>query len=274
MNLYVQETGLENEETILFLHGLGVSSWMWYDQVLSLQDHYHILNVDLPGNGESYQIEWRSFADTAAQLADLIRQRAHGGRTHLVGLSLGGYTTLHLLAQHPDLVKNVIVSGVTARPFSNAWLFKLLVPLLSRAISWDLMINLNARLMQIPADVLPLYKRDSKRVLPASIKRVYDEVLAYSPPDILATLPHRLLVVAGDSEAKMILNSLGDLPALMPNATARIAPNAHHGWNGEHPALFSQMIDAWLTDEALPQKLIPLAATDNAERMQRTTPTS
>ena len=274
MTLYVQETGLENEETILFLHGLGVSGWMWHDQVVALQENFHCLNVDLPGNGESYKTEWLSFADSADQLADLIRERAHGGRAHIVGLSLGGYTTLHLLARHPDLVKNVVISGVTTRPFDNAWLFKLLVPILARITKWDAVINLSAKMMQIPEDVQPLYRRDSKRVAPAGFKRVYDEVMNYSPAAEMSTLQHHLLVVAGDSEAKMVLNALGDLPALMPNAAAYIAPNAHHGWNGEHPELFSQMIEAWLQNESLPEVLMPIEDKDQAEGLRLVSPAS
>ena len=33
MNLHIQETGINDRESVLFLHGLGVSGWMWHDQM-------------------------------------------------------------------------------------------------------------------------------------------------------------------------------------------------------------------------------------------------
>ena len=104
MDLNVEQYGSENRPTIVFLHGLGVSGWMWHDQVTQLEQDYHCVVVDLPGNGESYLRPWHSFAETAAQVADLIRREAHGGQAHVVGLSLGGYVTLHLLTAHPEVV--------------------------------------------------------------------------------------------------------------------------------------------------------------------------
>jgi len=41
---------------IVFLHGLGVSSWMWNEQVEGLQADYYCVRIDLPENGESYQV--------------------------------------------------------------------------------------------------------------------------------------------------------------------------------------------------------------------------
>jgi pimeloyl-ACP methyl ester carboxylesterase len=92
MSLHVHETGSPNAPTIVFLHALGLSSWMWTDQINELQKDYHCLAIDLPGNGESYQTEWHSFADTAAQVATIIRAKASSGKAHVVGLSLGGFT--------------------------------------------------------------------------------------------------------------------------------------------------------------------------------------
>ncbi|MFZ1396553.1 MAG: alpha/beta fold hydrolase, partial [Candidatus Promineifilaceae bacterium] len=117
MSLKIFEYGTVGQPTILFLHGLGVSSWMWLEQLESLQEQYHLLAVDLPGNGESYQNEWVSFADTAVTLSQIIQTRASNGQAHVVGLSLGGYTALTLLNNHPELVLSTLVSGVTIRPF-------------------------------------------------------------------------------------------------------------------------------------------------------------
>lgn len=60
-------------------------------------------------------------------------------------------------------------------------------------------------------------------------------------------------------EARLIRSELTDFPNLMPNAVAALAPNAHHGCNGEHPELFTPMIRLWMEHEPLPEALHVLA---------------
>ncbi|WP_420645089.1 alpha/beta fold hydrolase [Candidatus Leptofilum sp.] len=251
MNLKVHEYGSYGNPTILFLHGLGVSSWMWQDQIEALQDTYHLLAVDLPGNGESYQVEWVSFAETAVSLANIIRNKATNGQAHIVGLSLGGYTTLTLLANHPQLVLSAIVSGVTVRPFPDTLQYKLMPKIMSRIMGWNLTIDLMSRMMQIPDEAKPLYRRDSKNLRPQTILRIYDEVLNFTLPTGLGQQQPRLLAVAGEKETGLILESLADFGAVETAVTATI-PNAHHGWNGEIPELFSEMVENWVAERPLP----------------------
>jgi pimeloyl-ACP methyl ester carboxylesterase len=54
VTLYTDSKGPSDAPTIVFLHGMSVSSWMWTQQVEGLADRYHTLAIDLPGNGESY----------------------------------------------------------------------------------------------------------------------------------------------------------------------------------------------------------------------------
>ncbi len=258
MNLSITEYGQDNPTSLVFLHGLGVSSWMWYDQVEDLQNEYHLITIDLPGNAESYQIEWKSFTDTAHQLASIIRDKAHGGRAHIIGLSLGGYSAIHLLQYHPEVVESMIVSGVTTRPFNRQGLWRVAMKFLSRAMGWSPLISLSAKMMQLPTEFVPLYKRDSKRLTPATIQRIYAEVLNFTLPQSIGNCPHRLLAVAGDKEAGLVKDSLPDFPTIMPTAMSALVPNAHHGWNGEHPNLFTEMLRAWVENMPVPDELMPV----------------
>ncbi|MBK8900048.1 MAG: alpha/beta hydrolase [Anaerolineaceae bacterium] len=255
MNLKIFEYGRLGQPTILFLHGLGVSSWMWQEQVEALQDRYHLLAVDLPGNGESYKAEWVSFVDTAVTLATIIRERASSGQAHVVGLSLGGYTALHLLANFPELVLSTVVSGVTIRPFPNTLPYKLMPKIMSHIMGWGLTINLMSRMMQLPPEAKPLYRRDSKNLSAKTILRIYDEVLDFTLPAQLRQLRPRLLAVAGEKEARLVLESLPDYHVVATAVTA-VIPNAHHGWNGEFPELFAEMVESWVGERPLPDGLL------------------
>src|ERR1700676_5643973 len=87
--LHVHECGPNSAPTICFLHGGGVSSWMWTPQVEALQDTYHCLLPDLPEHGLSASVRPFTIADAARRVAELIRELAHGGRAHVIGISEG-----------------------------------------------------------------------------------------------------------------------------------------------------------------------------------------
>ena len=89
MALYVQEVGVNNSRSIVFLHGGGVGGWMWRPQIEQLKDEYHLLVPDLPEHGKSADVKPLTLKNSAAQVAELIRTRAHGSRANVVGLSLG-----------------------------------------------------------------------------------------------------------------------------------------------------------------------------------------
>ncbi len=259
MTLSLESYGDPTKDTIVFLHGLGVSSWMWAPQIEALKSDFHCITIDMPGNGESYQVAWNSFADTGAHVVAIIRERASGGQAHLVGLSLGGYVALAILRDHPDVVKSVLISGVSARPLENPLLMKAMIRILGPLNRYDFMVNLNSKLMSLPDDARELMRRDSKRLPTDVLIRAYDEVLAHKVPNELAKRSQPLLAVAGDAEVKAILETLADYPTLMPNARAYRVPKAHHAWNGEHPQLFTDMINAWVSGKPLPSALQPVA---------------
>lgn len=120
--LYVNEIGNLSAPSILFIHGIGVAGWMWKQQIATFPD-YHCLNVDLPGHGKSNHVPWVSLADTADQIASIIRERATNGKAHIVGLSLGGHVGLAVLERHPEVVDHAVISGVTDGPMPNQmWL--------------------------------------------------------------------------------------------------------------------------------------------------------
>ena len=254
MNLKVHEYGSTKAPTILFLHGLGVSSWMWQEQIEALQERYYCLAVDLPGNGDSYQLEWVSFADTAVSLANIIRSQATNGQAHVVGLSLGGYAALRLLADFPEVVLSTMVSGVTIRPFPDTLPYKLMPKIMRHIMGWGITINLMSRMMQLPDEAKPLYRRDSKNLRPETITRIYDEVLNFTLPLEIPDQQPRLLAVAGEKEAQLVLDSLPDFH-VVETAVTKIIPNAHHGWSGEFPELFAEMIETWVAERPLPAGL-------------------
>jgi pimeloyl-ACP methyl ester carboxylesterase len=81
---------------MVFVHGGGLTAHTWRHVIGDLRTDYRCIAFDLRGHGDS---EWSaagdySLASNAADLATVI-DTLELGRSHLVGMSLGGQTVLH-----------------------------------------------------------------------------------------------------------------------------------------------------------------------------------
>jgi esterase len=100
------------EPELVFLHGGGQNAHTW--DLVALELGRPAIAIDLPGHGHS---SWRTDHDygprpnaTAVAVAiERLAPRAAG----VVGMSLGGMTTIRLAAARPDLVRRAMVVDVT-----------------------------------------------------------------------------------------------------------------------------------------------------------------
>lgn len=253
-SLYVNETGMPGAPSIVFLHGVGASGWMWEKQTAALVD-FHCLNVDLPGHGKSNQVAWVSLADTADHIAALIQTRATHGRAHVVGLSLGGYIALVLLERHGNVVDRAVISGVTDSPMPNRALLNPQLWLMSFLLKRRWFVNMQAKSLPLPTDMQSAFTENLLGMSLDAYRRIWEEVVDFYVPPALQRVNNPTLIMAGGRETKIIRQTVDTIPKIMPNAQGRLAPGLGHGWNVEAPDLFSAMVRAWITGVRLPAQL-------------------
>ncbi|MEO8611239.1 MAG: alpha/beta hydrolase [Chloroflexota bacterium] len=262
MSLYIHETGNPNGQPIVFLHAVSTSSWMWMAQAERLAD-FRCLLVDLPGHGESNQQPWISMQDTASQIAELIRTRA-GGKAHIVGLSLGAYVAAQILAGAPEVVDHAILSGLNVLPLPNTPLMKMMGYAMLPFFKTNPFIRMNAESLHIPEAERANYARSVRQTAPSAFLRASSNAVDFRLSQDLKRATCPTLVVAGENEVDLIRQSIALLIQTLPNARGYLAPNVGHGWNGEAPDLFAQMIRAWVEDRPLPPELMPIGASERA----------
>jgi pimeloyl-ACP methyl ester carboxylesterase len=254
MPLYVSEAGTPNAPSLVFLHGIGTSGWMWERQVAALAG-FHCLTVDLPGHGKSNRKPWVSLADTAGQVAALIRGRATAGRAHVVGLSLGGYVALSLLEGHAGVLDRAVISGVTAAPMPNRVLLPVQLGLMSLLMKRRWYMSLQARSAGLPPDMKAAFIEALLAMSMKAYRRIWQEGVQYRVSPGLRHVTTPTLITAGSRESEIIRQAVGTISSMMPNAEGRLAPELGHGWNIEAPDLFSTMVRAWITGTPLPERL-------------------
>ena len=110
----IRVSGPVSAPAIVFVHGTRLTGSMWAAQTTALADTYRCITLDLPGHGVLVR---RTFTlDSAADVVAQAIAEAADGRAVVVGLSLGGYTAMHLAATRPELVRGLVLSGATAEP--------------------------------------------------------------------------------------------------------------------------------------------------------------
>lgn len=97
--LYVETTGALDAPTIIFTHGAGCDSTVWYLAKHELASRFRIITWDLPGLGLS---RGRVDLDAYAENLRLVIEQA-GAPVVLVGHSMGGMTIQTLARNHPNL---------------------------------------------------------------------------------------------------------------------------------------------------------------------------
>jgi pimeloyl-ACP methyl ester carboxylesterase len=110
----------EDAPWVVFVHGAGGSSSIWFMQIKEFVKHFNILLVDLRGHGRSKQIaaakedRHYNFADVTRDVIDVLDE-LHIERAHFIGISLGTILIRNLSEMAPERVESMIMGGAIIR---------------------------------------------------------------------------------------------------------------------------------------------------------------
>jgi pimeloyl-ACP methyl ester carboxylesterase len=111
VRLFYEEAGTGTP--IIFVHEFGGSHWSWEPQLNFFARRHRCITFaargyppsDVPENVESY-----SQARAADDIVDVL-SAAGIDKAHVVGLSMGGFASLHAALRHPGRVSSVVAAG-------------------------------------------------------------------------------------------------------------------------------------------------------------------
>lgn len=262
MNLYLKQTGKTNSETIIFLHGGGIAGWMWDRQLEAFND-YHCLVPDLPEHGKSIDIKPFTMKGAAEMIVDIIRDQAHGGKAHLVGISLGAQIIVQILSTAPEVVDHALISGTLVHTIPHTETFLKLLDYLIKAYEpvkdTDFFIKANMRMYNLPKSLFNEFKESTHLISPDSLNRILKENMLFKLPAGLEKAGAPVLVMAGEKDYQIIKESARDLINILPNSKAYMALKVGHLWNMESPEPFNSVLRGWINDKPFPDGVEPLS---------------
>ena len=110
-----QEYGTDRKNTILLLHGGGLSWWNYREAAQLLQGEYHILLPILDGHAGSDR-PFTTIEENASEIVSYIDERLGGSVSLIVGLSLGGQVALEMLSQRKDICSLALIESAAVLP--------------------------------------------------------------------------------------------------------------------------------------------------------------
>jgi len=111
VRLSVEETGTGSP--VLFIHEFAGDHRSWEPQVRALGRRHRCVTYDARGYPPSDVPEEPERYSQEQAVADAVAVLDHLGieRAHVVGLSMGGFCTLHLGLRHPERTRSLTVAG-------------------------------------------------------------------------------------------------------------------------------------------------------------------
>ncbi|MBU9674316.1 alpha/beta hydrolase [Planococcus sp. CP5-4] len=249
------ETILTGAEPILFIHGLGASRWMWWQQESAFSD-YPLIMVDLPGHGKTAATSWVSLADSAEQIAQqVIKDRA----VHIVGLSLGGHVALELAKHFPEKVLSLFISGITVKPLHYGFLLKLQSRAVQRTIHNKPHLEKLAReYYRLPPEKIPEFISNYQLLTRETYEAIFKEIIRFHLDASYSSFHKPALFAAGGQESRAIIASIEIAPVVMPNAVGMLIPSARHDWPIQHATEFNRLLRKWITKNLYEEKDLPI----------------
>ena len=113
--LYVEQYGVENEKSIVFIHGapgLG-DSRADKNAFLSLSDTYRLVFVDMRGSGRSEERPPYSHEQWISDIEEL-RKKLNLGKIVVHGGSYGGFLVMEYAIRYPENVSRVLLRDTAA----------------------------------------------------------------------------------------------------------------------------------------------------------------
>lgn len=247
MQIEYSLSGLENEETLLFVHGLGPNLHQFEPQQRFFVQDYRVLLVSLRGHGGSFRPINPTETDyTVQELArDVQALLLHLDikKVHYVGNSLGGLIGYELLKVAADRVSSLTTFGTTAELHSSrfvVWSLLTTIRVLGRrGMTW-LISKTASEDKAVAARLGKMYRVVSKDALKLITKNIAD----YDYTDTISKHDIPMMLIKGSLDKEINANLSSTLKVLSKKSGFKVVElsEAGHFANMEKPEVFNRAV--------------------------------
>jgi pimeloyl-ACP methyl ester carboxylesterase len=225
-----KEYGDRSKPTIIFIHGGGLSDWMWKEPTAVFEKEYHIVTPILDGHGEESDIIYQSISKCARQVVQYIDENCGGKVFAICGLSVGAQITVEILSLCKNITQKAVIESALVLPSKS--MERMVKPSLD--LSWFLVkrrwfAKLQAKQLYLPDSMFEEYFRDSVKMKKESMINLMEDNQRYTIPAGLEKTTAEVLVLCGAKEYAAMKKSAALLKQTIPHGGLEIIAHCGHG---------------------------------------------
>ncbi|MCG7487953.1 alpha/beta hydrolase [Vibrio sp. Of14-4] len=239
-----------SDEWVVFVHGAGGSSSIWFKQIKAYRQHFNLLLVDLRGHGQSRPLIKDLISNRytfKSVTADILKVLDHLkiGSAHFVGMSLGTIIVRNLAEMSADRVKSMVLGGAVTRLNTRSQILAKLGNLFKHIVPYIWLYSLFAYIVmpqKAQKESRHLFIREAKKLCQKEFKRWF--ILTTDVNPLMRyfkdkELPIPTLYLMGELDY-MFLPPVKEMVAVHDRSTLFEIPNCGHVCNIERPEVFNQ----------------------------------
>jgi len=261
---------------ILFVHGIPTDYRAWNAQVPVFSQKYHVITYSrrhANPNNNTGSLRESTIDNNAVDLQELI-QKTTSPPINLIGHSYGGFIAAHVAANHPELVRRLVLiePGITTLLIrdsqSRAQMLSLLIRAPSTALAagtyirryynpllqayrkgdsetaleyfLDGLMNQTGALKQLPEDVQAMLRENAK-----TIGEVEAKLPSFTKQDA-SRISAPTLLINGENGTRIFRAINKALSKSIPKNQLVAIPKASHFPHFENPESFNQIVSEYL----------------------------
>lgn len=223
------EYGKENKDTIVLLHGGGLSWWNYKDVAKSLQKDYRIILPILDGHAESDK-PFSTIENNAVEIIEYIDTYLGGSVFLLGGLSLGGQILLEILSQRSDICKFAVIESALVVP--SKLMFAMIKPAFGACyglIRRKWFSKLQFKSLKIKSDLFDCYYRDTCAISKKDMISFLQANSLYSLKESVKNCTAKVYIFVGGKEKTAMKKSAEIVRTALQDSISQVLPELHHG---------------------------------------------
>lgn len=249
----------QSAEWVVFIHGAGGSSAVWYKQLKDFKKEFNLLLIDLRGHGKSSDLPtavWNDEYTFKAVTEDIIEvlDHLHLPPAHFMGVSLGTILARQLAELEPRRVKSLILAGAITRLNVQSRVLVFLGNTFKRVIPYMWLYRLFAFIImprKQHEESRNLFVREAQKLCQKEFIRWFKLTSDINP--LLKFFKEKdlgipTLYVMGDQDV-MFLQPVKNLVNLHKNSILKILESCGHVVNVEKPDQFNHLSMAFIKSQ-------------------------
>lgn len=246
--IFYEIHGRENSNTIIMIHGAGVTRKWWHPQVSDFSKDYQVIVLDLPGHG--VLASERFSMQISLKCLNTIFEKEKIAKAVLIGISLGGYLAIKFAHLHPERVSALILCGSSTNLSGLTGLsFKLTGFMLKRkGADWLKEVTINSYRKRVASQIIePVIEAG---IFPEAAMVSFFETSGINFHRLLKGYPHLILIANGEND-EINCKAEKKLTRVLPNAQFCQIKDTGHLANLEQPEEFNKIVRLFLQKQFL-----------------------